>query len=62
MPTLRITIKLDNAAFKDNPGEVSQILHEFSQLTEGHAMLRPGERMTLHDSNGNIVGEATVLR
>lgn len=62
MPTLTITIRMDNAAFEDNPHEVNDILHSFITRTEGHAALAPGEVMTLHDSNGNTVGEAKVTQ
>jgi hypothetical protein len=62
MPTLKITIKMDNAAFADNPNETSDILHYLARTTEGHARLTVGEVVTLHDSNGNIVGEAKVTR
>ncbi len=57
---LTITISMDNAAFEDNPDEVARILYEFSRSTQGHAALRPGDVRTLHDINGNAVGEAIV--
>lgn len=56
---LRIEIRLDNAAFQDNPEEISDLLAELcSRLPQP---IRPvnGE-LAIHDSNGNYVGKATV--
>jgi len=59
MPTLRITIKMDNAAFEDEPWcEVATILqHYVKGLEEGGDLQK-----RIFDSNGNTVGEAKVTR
>jgi hypothetical protein len=62
MPTLRITIKMDNAAFDETPGdEVARILREAADAVQGLGdFLWFG--MNLRDLNGNTVGEAKVTR
>lgn len=47
---LRITVKLDSAAFEDNPSELAEILDAIKELpTTPNAG-------SLYDSNGNTVG------
>jgi hypothetical protein len=58
MPTLRITIKMDNAAFGDEPmTEAARILRVLSRDLEYTGIL---DRFVLRDLNGNTVGEAKV--
>jgi hypothetical protein len=62
MPTLRITIKMDNAAFEFNQGpEVARILRDVAKAVDEDVSL-PGFKLNLRDSNGNTVGEAKVTR
>ena len=62
MSTLRIKIKMDNAAFSEESGtEVSRILKEYAGTIEGRDFI-PSEHESLLDYNGNIVGEAKVTR
>lgn len=50
-----ITINTDNAAFEENPNEVSDILHQLADnCAEGSFKYISGE--SLRDSNGNTVG------
>lgn len=64
MPTLRITIKMDNAAFEDNEGpEVARILRAYAaHIDDGCRWDAYDAEKTLRDSNGNTVGEAKVTR
>jgi hypothetical protein len=68
MPTLKITIKMDNAAFDPWMGnEVARILRGLAGgYEERHRLLgfrgTPRERVVLRDLNGNTVGEAKVTR
>lgn len=57
MPTLKITIEMDNAAFAETPmSEVGRILRTYARTIE-----YDGEpNATLRDYNGNIVGDARV--
>jgi len=63
MPTLRITIKMDNQAFHDddNGTEVSRMLYKLADKLHGYEW-HPGDSHKLIDSNGNTVGEAKVTR
>ena len=62
MPTLRITIKMDNAAFSTESGtEAARILRRLAEDLEGRAC-QPEGWATLRDLNGNTVGEAKVTR
>jgi hypothetical protein len=62
MPTLRITIKMDNAAFAENEGpEVAYILRKLCFDIDDRAIL-DDYKTVLHDFNGNTVGEAKVTR
>jgi hypothetical protein len=57
MPTLRITIKMDNAAFGDEPiTEAARILRVLAQDMEKFG----AADKALLDYNGNTVGEAKV--
>lgn len=49
-----IEIMLDNAAFEDNPNELSQILDKIPNH------VRPGDEGKLMDSNGTRVGRWEV--
>jgi hypothetical protein len=60
MPTLRITIKMDNAAFTFNDGyEAARILRVLAKSIDEDTSL-DGFKMNLRDLNGNTVGEAKV--
>jgi hypothetical protein len=62
MPTLRITIKMDNAAFEFNQGpEVARILRDMAKAVDEDVDL-DWFSMNLRDLNGNTVGEAKVTR
>ena len=62
MPTLRITIKMDNAAFEFNQGpEVARILRYMAKAVDEDVDL-DWFSMNLRDLNGNTVGEAKVTR
>jgi hypothetical protein len=56
-----LRIDMGNAAFEDDPGELSRILERLARelREERH---RPGDRYRLADINGNTVGEAKVTR
>ena len=57
MPTLTIKIKMDNAAFADEPmTEAARILRQVARDLETFG----GSTNVLLDINGNTVGEATV--
>ena len=47
---ITINVNLDNAAFKDNPNELAQILDRIPHN------LKPGDDGKLKDSNGNTTG------
>ena len=51
----RLTIKTDNAAFADDPGEIARILREYASCIEGGAY-----DTVLRDINGNTVGKVTT--
>lgn len=52
--TFNVRIDCDNAAFEDNPNELTDILRKIH-----HGVTNEGMRaMVLHDSNGNEVGYA----
>lgn len=52
---ITIRVNLDNAAFQDNQGELSEIVA--SQIPHN---LKPGDEGRLKDSNGNTVGSYEV--
>jgi len=54
---ITIRINTENAAFQDNPDEVSRILHDLANRYE--AMNRPIH--PLYDYNGNRVGEIVIV-
>jgi hypothetical protein len=61
MTTLRIEIKMDNAAFEDDaPTEIARILRQYAERLE-----RQHDRILtfdiLRDINGNRVGKAEVV-
>ena len=59
---LKITIKMDNAAFDDCEGdEAARILREFADSLKGVGQA-PRGAARLFDSNGNPAGEAKVTR
>ena len=59
MPTLKIVIKMDNAAFEDEPiTEAARILRVLAQDMEKFG----ATDKALLDSNGNTIGEAKVTR
>jgi hypothetical protein len=63
MPTLRITIKMDNAAFGDAASsEAARILRGYATYLDGLSMFDSYGTFKLHDLNGNTVGEAKVAR
>jgi hypothetical protein len=58
MPTLRITIKMDNAAFEDYPmTEAGRILRQVARDLEKFG----GSTNVLLDINGNTVGKAEIV-
>jgi protocatechuate 3,4-dioxygenase beta subunit len=61
MPTLKITIKMDNAAFGEVPNEVQGLLEEITERLSNSGVYI-GLRFAVLDSNGNTVGEAKVTR
>lgn len=55
------TIKIDceNAAFEDNPDELTRILHDLAERVP--EPVRPTDSpLNLHDANGNWVGECRI--
>ena len=65
MPTLKITIKMDNAAFDPEGPEVARILRKLANLLAREwdgRHIGDGEQELLRDLNGNTVGEAKVTR
>lgn len=48
-----LTIDCDNAAFEDNPRELSRIIDFAAQRSEE---MQPGDIVPLRDYNGNNVG------
>ena len=54
-----LEIKMDNAAFEENPGEVARILAAVDQWFNDDYSPERGA-MTLRDGNGNAVGFAAV--
>ena len=64
MPTLKIVIRMDNAAFEDNEGpEVARILRDYAaHIDDGCRFDAYDAEKTLRDLNGNTVGEAKVAR
>ena len=57
---VRITIKTENAAFTDNPGEVVRILRRLSNRFGERAKLIDLDGYILVDLNGNRVGTVEV--
>ena len=57
MSTLKIEIKLDNAAFADSQ-EANRILADFTRF---HTIGKMTEGVSLRDINGNKVGFAKVV-
>ncbi len=55
-----ITIKTDNAAFEDNPHEVSRILEELAETLKGDPDTNMDGSITLRDINGNSCGFCEV--
>jgi hypothetical protein len=55
---IQIIFGTNNAAFEDNPNEVSEVLGRAIELI-GEA--KHPYRVALRDSNGNIVGYAEVV-
>jgi hypothetical protein len=53
-----LTVQMDNAAFEDNPGELSRILSILALRTEDG--VNAGDSFTVSDSNGNNVGKLVV--
>ena len=55
MKSITITIKTENAAFEDNPGELGRILRELAGRVDGGY-----ETTIVKDINGQTVGTVTV--
>lgn len=53
---IKIEINMDNAAFEDNPNELTEILANIGNRVGWHN-LKEG---TVRDSNGNVVGTYKV--
>ena len=61
MARLVLELKMDNAAFEDDPTqEAARILRALAERIDGHPHFSPGHDQALHDRNGNEVGYATV--
>lgn len=62
MEKLTLTMKLENAAFEDDPaGEIARILEKAaSDLIEDGEIVHHGGRLTLRDVNGNTVGKLVI--
>jgi hypothetical protein len=58
--TITITIECDNAAFVDNPREVTTILERLAAELDGASLVDYRGSTRLLDSNGNTVGSVTV--
>lgn len=59
--TLRIKINLDNAAFEDGgAAEVARILADLAERIPDPLDATNG-KLSLHDANGNYVGEAEII-
>lgn len=54
-----LTIRMDNAAFDDDLGELARILHELADKVEGGVHV--GDSFKARDLNGNTVGELTII-
>jgi len=50
-----LTVEMDNAAFEDNPFELSRILRELADTLENDE-IKAGKSFALRDLNGNKVG------
>lgn len=50
-------VKMDNAAFKDDPSELARILLDVAARVDGQQGPVNG---LLHDSNGNLVGSWAI--
>jgi len=58
---LRLTLRMDNQAFEEEPGpEVARILVELADRIGTSTMIAPGWVAHLFDVNGNRVGKAEV--
>jgi hypothetical protein len=56
-----IKIKMDNAAFDDDPSvEVARILRDLAKKIDGHPHFSPGFDCAILDQNGNEVGYCQV--
>jgi len=55
-----ITINTDNAAFEDNPHEVSRILVKLAETLSGDPDTNMDGSITLRDANGNTCGFCEV--
>lgn len=56
---IMIRIDTDNAAFEDNPNELASILAKVSGIVD---YVTAGTVAALHDSNGNRVGNLTIVK
>ncbi len=62
MATLKISIKMDNAAFVDRGWlEVSDLLQSLQSEIGRSGNVANLDGMTLHDSNGNHVGGCEIV-
>jgi len=62
MPTLKITMEMDNEAFTEcNGSEAARILRKAADMMDGSEW-HIGDYFKLRDFNGNTVGEAKVTR
>ena len=58
-PLIKLTIATDNAAFDDNPSELSRILHQAADKVANG--IESGDYIRLMDINGNQVGQIEAL-
>jgi hypothetical protein len=63
MPKIIIEIELGNAAFEENPQELTQIIYNDIAVRLGNRpyAIKPGDEGKLRDSNGNTVGSFRVV-
>jgi hypothetical protein len=59
----KITIEMDNAAFRENQGfELSRILEYLSNQAGRRDIWNKGDTIKLYDKNGNIVGQCKFTK
>jgi hypothetical protein len=54
-----LRIKMDNAAFEDDPGELARILRDLADKVENG--VTDGDQFVARDINGNKVGSLEIV-